>query len=194
MTDLDDKTPRDEWPAGERDALERRLGRLPQELPPARDLWAGIEARIRSEEARSPRAGRLSRGAAAMAASVALVAVLATALMLDRGQDPPPPAGVAGTATFGPGHELGPSYQAARAGLIDDLEQRLERLSPEARETVLENLATIRRSAAEIDAALAGDPANSLLQQQLLAAYHDELTVLANMQRVIARLPIRNEI
>jgi hypothetical protein len=194
MTDLDDKTPRDER-AAEQDRLERRLRELPTELPPARDLWAGIEARIRAGEAeqRLP-ARRPAWRPVALAASVALVAVLATMLVRDRGPAPAPPASVAGMATFGPDHDLGAGYHAARAGLIDDLERRLDRLSPEARETVRENLATIRRAAAEIDAALAGDPANALLQQQLLAAYQDELTVLANMQRVTARLPIRNEI
>jgi hypothetical protein len=195
MTDRDDKSLRDSRPAGEQDALERRLRGLPAELPPARDLWAGIEARIRAGEAEQrPPASRPTWRPVALAASVALVAVLVTTLVRDRGPESPAPASVADTATFGPGHDLGSGYHAARAGLIDDLERRLDRLSPEARETVRENLATIRRAAAEIDAALAGDPANALLQQQLLAAYQDELTVLANMQRVTARLPIRNEI
>jgi hypothetical protein len=129
---------------------------------------------------------------------VALVAVFAVSL--DRGDDvrpqddgaPGPAAPVA--STFGPGHVLGSEYQAARAGLADDLERRLQALPPETRETVLENLETIRRAADEINAALGLDPANVLLQHQLLAAYQDELTVLANLRRITERLPTRNEI
>jgi hypothetical protein len=59
---------------------------------------------------------------------------------------------------------------------------------------VLQNLETIRQAMAEINAALGEDPANQFLQQQLLAAYQDELTVLANLQRVTERLSTRNEI
>jgi hypothetical protein len=182
------------------DALERRLKQLPGELPPARDLWPEIAARIEAaaEGGAAPKRSPWGRGGwrvAALAASVALAAVLVA--RFDR--DPPPdtsatPALATAPATFGAGHELGSEYRAARAGLTHDLESRLEALSPEARETVMENLAVIRQAAAEIDAALAKDPGNGLLQQLLLAAYQDELSVLANMQRVTARLPPRNEI
>jgi hypothetical protein len=179
------------------DALERRLKQLPGELPPARDLWPEIAARIEAEAAPTRSlAGRGGWRVAALAASVALVAALVVSL---PGRDPSPdtpvtPALVTAPVTFGAGHELGSEYRAARAGLTHDLESRLEALSPEARETVMENLAVIRQAAAEIDAALAQDPGNGLLQQLLLAAYQDELSVLANMQRVTARLPPRNEI
>ncbi|HUG99523.1 MAG TPA: hypothetical protein VMQ83_10150 [Gammaproteobacteria bacterium] len=180
--------------------LDERLSKLPAEIPPGRDLWPEIAARI---DAGRRRAHRPSRGASwwrpvLAAASVAVVAVLATNLR--RGDESPQPetvpAGPASpvAATFGPGHELGGGYLAARAGLTDDLERRLEALPPETRETVLENLATIRRATAEINAALGEDPANVLLQHQLLAAYQDELSVLANLQRVTGRLPMRNEL
>ena len=179
--------------------LDERLSKLPAEIPPGRDLWPEISARI---DAGRSRAHRPARGAwwrpVLAAASVALVAVLATNLR--RGNESPQPeivpAGPAmpPTASFGPGHELGGGYLAARAGLTDDLERRLEALPPETRETVLENLATIRRATAEINAALGEDPANVLLQHQLLAAYQDELSVLANLQRVTGRLPQRNEL
>lgn len=179
--------------------LDERLSKLPAEIPPGRDLWPEISARI---DAGRSRAHRPARGAwwrpVLAAASVAVVAILAT--NLQRGDESPQPetvpAGPAApvAATFGPGHELGGGYLAARAGLTDDLERRLEALAPETRESVLENLATIRRATAEINAALGEDPANVLLQHQLLAAYQDELSVLANLQRVTGRLPQRNEL
>lgn len=179
--------------------LEDRLSRLPGEIAPARDLWPEIEARIRAGEDR-PRAPahRYSWRHVAVAASVALVGIFVATLSYRDGDRPPAEEIVAHTvpqaSTFGPGHVLGSDYQAARAGLADDLEQRLQALPPETRQTVLDNLATIRRAADEINAALGKDPANVLLQHQLLAAYQDELTVLANLQRAMERLPPRNEI
>lgn len=176
--------------------LDERLSRLPAEIPPARDLWPEIATRL---EAGGGRSGRPSRKVAwrSMVATAATVVVAVLAISLDRGGEAPPPAVVPAmpmASTFGPGHDLGSGYLAARAGLTEDLERSLAALSPETRAIVLENLETIRRSAAEINAALGKDPANVLLQQQLLAAYQDELSVLANLQRVTERLPTRNEI
>lgn len=187
--------------------LDQRLRRLQADIPPARDLWPSIEARldlpVRATTVRATPApvtpARPARRHAwpllAMAASVAVAAVLVVNL-LDR--DAPMPPGHTQTAApvspFGPAHELGRDYQAARAGLVDDLDRRLATLDPQARAVVLENLETIRRAVAEINAALGEDPANVLLQNQLLATYQDELSVLANLQRVTGRLPKRNDI
>lgn len=180
--------------------LDERLGRLPAEIPPARDLWPEIAARLETGDRRSGRPAR-RRAWRPMAAAAATVVVAVLAVSLYRGDEGPPPedvvpagAPVSMASNFGPGHQLGSGYLAARAGLTEDLERSLAALSPETREIVLENLETIRRSAAEINAALGKDPANVLLQQQLLAAYQDELSVLANLQRVTERLPTRNEI
>jgi hypothetical protein len=177
--------------------LEQRLRRLPSELPPARDLWPSIEARLdRPARVTPPRPARRRAGPLlAMAASVAVVGVL-VANLLHRDTPLPPEAAqrAALGSPFGPGYELGGDYQAARAGLVDDLERRLATLDPEARAVVRDNLETIRHAVAEINAALGDDPANVLLQNQLLATYQDELAVLANLQRVTARLPKRNEL
>jgi hypothetical protein len=186
-------------------SLDQRLERLPRELPPERDLWPAIAARIGDPKPRRRNvpASRWGLGTGwrllAAAAAVALVAVLGIHVYFGDGepfQDPPPQAALAPEvlSTFGPGHALGSGYQAARAGLVDDLERRLEALPPETRATVLENLETIRQAVAEINAALGDDPSSVLLQHQLLAAYQDELTVLAHLHRVTDRLPPRNEI
>jgi hypothetical protein len=178
--------------------LDDRLRKLPQEIPASRDLWPQVEARIAEQRGRRPgrAGGRFSRWHA-LAASAVLAAVLVASFygghtpVLQR-TDPEPAAAAAWT--FGPGHELGSDYQAARAGLEASVDRRLDSLPPGTREVVMANLETIRRAAAEINAALGEDPANVLLQHQLLAAYQDELTVLANLQRVTERLPLRNEI
>jgi hypothetical protein len=182
--------------------IEERARRLPAELPPARDLWPGIEARIldaAGQSAPSPAPARRAWLSLAAAATLVFAAAVAGFLHFARepeqttpgqvaSQAPPPPA------PFGPDHNLGSRYQAARAGLTDDFDQRLRALPPETRASVLQNLETIRQAMAEINAALGEDPANQFLQQQLLAAYQDELTVLANLQRVTERLSTRNEI
>jgi hypothetical protein len=184
--------------------LDQRLESLPEELPPARDLWPGIEARIRAPEpgrrtsVRATPATARSWWPLAAAASAVLIAVLGISAYLGGGpgQEPSPQATLMGEEmpTFGPGYALGSAYHAARAGLADDLERRLDALPPETRAIVVENLETIRRATAEINMALGDDPSNVLLQHQLLAAYQDELAVLAHLQRVTERLPSRNEI
>lgn len=179
--------------------LDERLRGLPREVAPPRDLWPSIEARLRVPEngAPAPPAARwASWPLFAAAASVAVAAVLAASLYQRGGPQVPPdaPPEAALASSFGPGYPLGSAYHAARAGLTEDLDRRLDALAPAARATVVENLETIRRAVDEINAALGADPANVLLQHQLLAAYQDELAVLANLQRVTERLPMRNEI
>ena len=178
--------------------LDERLSKLPDEIPPARDLWPEIAARIGGRDERRPGPFRRPAWRPVAAAAAAVLAVVA-AVGLYRGGEPQREVGTAGPAvpmasTFGPGHDLGSGYLAARAGLADTLEQNLEALPPETRAVVRENLETIRRAAAEINAALGTDPANVLLQQQLMSAYQDELSVLANLQRATERLPVRNEL
>lgn len=176
-------------------SLDERLRRLPREVAPARDLWPSIQARLHVQQRPAPAARWSSWQMFAVAASVVMVAVLAASLYHRGGPGQPDERPrEALVSPFGPGHQLGSAYQAARAGLADDLDRRLAALDPAARATVVENLETIRRAVAEINAALGEDPASVLLQHQLLAAYQDELSVLANLQRVTGCLPMRNEI
>ena len=184
------------------DPIMHRARRLPREVPPARDLWPGIRARI--DEDRRTGAGPTRWNTwvpAALAASV-VVAVGIVALLRASGPDEPAGPVGAGTtvaatpASFGPSFTLGPQYEDARASLADDLDERLASLPPETREVVNRNLAAIRQALDEINVALEADPGNPLLQRLLMDAYHDELAVLANMRRLTETLstPQRNEI
>lgn len=175
-----------------RDPILDRAGKLPRQLPPSRDLWPDIRARIGEERAGPGR--RVPWFPAALAASV-VIAVAAVALLRATGPSPAPGTAIAGRlpapptpASFGPSATLGDNYQAARASLTTELEQRLEALPPESREVVVRNLAAIQAAVAEINAALAGDPGNVFLQQLLMDAYHDELAVLADLRRVTDRI------
>jgi hypothetical protein len=168
---------------GER--IDAALESLPRELRPARDLWPDIESRLEP---------RRRRGAWAWqaAAAIALVAVssLITANLVRRADAPvarasaPDPQAQVTKAAFGPSYSLNAEYDAARRQLAADLEQRLGGLPPSARQKLEANLAEMHRAAAEINAALARQPGDPLLEELLLNTYQDELGVLASVNQL----------
>jgi hypothetical protein len=190
MTDMDRKAPQDR--------LDAALGALPDEVPPGRDLWPGIEARL------SPAAGGDVRGVASrrwgwqVAAAVALVAVssLVTATLVRRhevaslavapGMEPGPAGVSARPASFGPSHRLNPEYEQARRQLTALLQQRIDRMPASARSKLQDNLAQLRRAASEINDALAEQPGDPLLEELLLGTYQEELAVLAAANQLAA--------
>jgi hypothetical protein len=187
----------DERQSGPDDRLTAAARRLPREIAPERDLWPGIRDRIESPVA--PVTGGDAKYRAwplRFAAAAALVA--ATALItLTLVQTPGPelaerPNGE--PARFGAGHDLGANHQLVRASLRADLARHLETLPPETAAVVERNLAQIREAVKEINRALENDPGNILLQQLLMAAYQDEMDVLANVNRMARAVPTRNEI
>jgi hypothetical protein len=170
--------------------LNRALAGLAREVPPDRDLWPMIAARL------EPRRGGRARWPLAAAAAVLLVAAssLITAQIMRRSAPPvaavaPPAASDTGApriepATFGPGHALDPEYAAARQQLATMLARRIDRLPGSARQKVEHNLAELRRAADEINAALALQPGDALLEELLLNTYQDELAVLASVNQL----------
>ncbi len=188
------------------DPLMEAASRLPTDIRPQRDLWPDIEARLGTPaEARPERRWRLA-GAIAAAVGLVTVSSLVTLWVTDRSepvavsriQGPVamtrPARSIPGDARFGPDYLLGPKYERARQALSEDLDSQLEALSPETRDVVEKNLEQIRQALAEINGALADDPGNVLLQQLLMAAYQDELTVLMEVNRMARSLPTRKEI
>ena len=87
-------------------------------------------------------------------------------------------------ASFGPGHALDPEYAAARQQLAAMLAQRMDRLPSSARQKVEDNLAQLHRATDEINAALALQPGDALLEELLLNTYQDELAVLASVNQL----------
>jgi hypothetical protein len=187
--------------------LDAQARRLPVDIPPERDLWPGIAARI--AEAPAPESGpRDWRMVGAIAAAVALVAVSSMVTLWVAGPREPAvvavpsaPSGmtrqartIPGGATFGPDVSLGPKYERARQQLSRDLDEQLSALPPESRDVVEKNLAQIRQALSEINSALAEDPGNLLLQQLLMAAYQDEMSMLMEMNRMAQSLTTRKEI
>jgi hypothetical protein len=172
---------------GERpdERVDAALASLPRDLRPARDLWPEIESRL------EPR-GRRGAWAWQAAAAIALVAVssLITASLVRHAETPvarasaPDPQVQVAKAAFGPSYSLDAEYDTARRQLAADLERRLAVLPPSARQKLEANLAEMHRAAAEINAALARQPGDPLLEELLLNTYQDELGVLASVNQL----------
>jgi hypothetical protein len=161
-----------------------RLDELAQSLPPARDLWPGIAQAIQAEaaiESRSaPRRGSFWMPVAGMAAALALVAI---GVLIGRGIAPDLAPRLAETSQPG-GSGLFPTslhdtaYLEQRDALLQEVDQRLQAMPAAEREKVAASLATLRRSIAEIEAALGRDPANALLQELLVSSCQEEMRAL----------------
>lgn len=189
------------------DALDAGLHGLSRVIEPARDLWPAIAARLEPRE--STRAGpRRPAWLWQTAAAVLLVAgsSLLTATLLDRSRGEgniaggpratvvaPSPAPttsdvVAMPAAFGPGARLDADYVAARRQLTTMLEARMANLPESTRAKLQVNLGEMRRAADQINAALAEQPGDPLLEELLLITYQDELAVLANVNQLTTAL------
>ena len=178
--------------------LDARLRGLPRTIAPERDLWPTISARL---EPRAATGRRRPAWLLQAAAAVLLVAgsSLLTARLLDRAPTAGKTARAAGPtvtapanlgvvravpAAFGNNVRLDPGYVAARHQLTAMLQARLARMPPSTRAKLEVNLAEMRRAADEINAALAQQPGDPLLEELLLATYQDELAVLANVSQL----------
>jgi hypothetical protein len=199
---------REEW--GLRSLLHEAAA-LPHSIEPARDLWAGIAARLGEqegpgEEASSfpPVSGRgpawRSRVWLAAAAAVLLVAALG---IVWRAVAPGGPAGPEGgsravvpvAAVPAPAPEPGAAVPAGTAAaevafrqakgeiraLVNDLSKNL---SPKTVQEIDRNLRLIDEAVREIQEALERDPGNRELRKILVATRHREVAML---QQVVQR-------
>jgi hypothetical protein len=193
-------TPDERTPQDATAQLDARLRELPPEVAPGRDLWPDIAARI--DERAASVASAANRPGWLWQAVAALVLVagssLLTASLLDRSRPlqqsavPATPANasampdsaVAMPAVFGPAGQLDPEYVAVRLQLTQMLDRRIASLPPSARAKLEFNLGEMRRAADEINAALAAQPGDPLLEELLLKTYQDELAVLSNVSQL----------
>jgi hypothetical protein len=195
----------------ERDEVLKAVRQLPQAIEPQRDLWPEIARRLDAPDTMTRRPGLQMGWTLALAAGlgcVALGALLAVAVMKRTSPTSAPsltaqaPVGPAAPTTFDGaprvrqaslgGYEmLGPEYEQARATLMIGLAERLDRLPPLERQKVERNLNEVRRALGEINAALQLAPNDTLLRELLLNTYHDELTLLANVNQIADTIPSR---
>ncbi len=176
------------------DRLLEAARRLGTDISPQRDLWPGIAAAI-GEPRRSRRVPLFAQAAAVV---LLIGASSSITYLLVAGQQQPvtrvAPELLLEQASFGGRYSLGPGYHDARSALTAELEVELERLSPEARADIEASLDVIHSAIAEINAALEREPDNTLLQQQLLNAYGEELTLLRRVGGLTRTIMARNDI
>ena len=176
--------------------------RLSPSVTPGRDLWPGIEQAITAPVV--PKRSRLGSAWAQAAAVVLLVGGSSglTYFAMSDSDDPTVPIAAESPtlifepvqASFGSQYTLGPDYIDARRVLTGNLDERLGRLSPEARQDVLRNMQTIREAIDDINRALAQEPDNVLLQELLIDAYRDELSVMRRLDGIANSAMLRDDI
>lgn len=175
--------------------LMAEAAQLTTEIAPERDLWPGIEAAI-AEPQRQSRTLYF-----AQAAAVILLVAGSSGITYMMTKEDPGVSPVVTTAeldpefnAFGANYELGQGFQDARHNLTARLDVELDRLSPDARAGVEENLAVIREAITEINSALDVEPDNALLQELLLKAYREELGVMQKVGGLTQNVLSRNDI
>ena len=176
------------------DKLDRAARQLATEISPERDLWPDIATAITA-----PRRSRWTPMFAQAAAIVLLVGASSAITYVAVKSDSSPdvsiePELVFEQASFGGNYNLGPGFQDARNSLRAELDVELARLSPEARTDIQENLDMIHKAIVDINAVLEDEPDNFLLQQKLLRAYRDELTMLSRVGGLTRNVMMRNDI
>ena len=175
------------------DEMIARARELSTEISPQQDLWPGIEAAIAT-----PR--RRWTPLFAQAAAVVLLIGASSAITYIAVKDQQPVTTVVSSellfeqTSFGGRYNLGPDFQDARGKLVAQLEDELARLSPESRAAVQESLGLVHEVIDEINAALAEEPDNALLQSKLLMAYREELSILRRVGGLTRNVMMRNDI
>lgn len=140
--------------------LHQRVSALPRELHPTRDLWPGIEQRLRTSE-------RRWRALAATVLIGLATAVLAWRLAGDPAHRRAVPILALGAPppVARPESAKGQSFAAASALMQRSYRERLALLAPATRRRVEADLAMIQAARGDLEAALADDPASPVLLQ-----------------------------
>jgi hypothetical protein len=182
--------------------LMAKAAKLSTAVTPERDLWPGIEQVITAP----PRRERSMWNTVwAQAAAVVLLVGGSSGLtyLAMTGDEDATVPGVSGiqaltfepvSGSFGSQYNLGPDYLDARRVVSENLDEQLGKLSPEAREAVQRNMATIQKAIEDINLALAEDPDNVLLQQLLIDTYHDELALMRQVDGISNAAMYREDI
>ncbi|HEX9754450.1 MAG TPA: anti-sigma factor [Gemmatimonadales bacterium] len=139
------------------------LATLPRSLAPERELWSGIERRIRPGSRRQPML---------IAAAILLVLLPAALLVRSRQESPPMPLAVAPAVA-----PLVATYESAARELEASVED-LARGTPALGSSLSRQLAILDAAIAESAGALEAEPANETLQALLLSAHRKKLALL----------------
>ena len=163
-------------------ALLAASATLPREIPPARDVWPDVRARI----------GRRARTRwLALAASLLVVALAgSTALWLGE-SDRTPAVGNPGGSAVPAGYDPQASfdlevreYVEAAELLQASIRERSSRLSPETLAVLEKNLTIIDQAIAEVRGVLASDPADRGNALMLQAMHQQKVELLRRVSRL----------
>jgi hypothetical protein len=178
------------------DKLMKAARALETKVAPEHDLWPAIENAI-------SRPSRTSWNTVFAQAAAVLLLVGASSSLTYLAMNEKMPVATPVTdntglnyerVSFGGHYTLGPGFQDARSSLRAQLDEELERLSPEARAEVVKNINAIRAAIDEINRALVDEPDNILLQELLLSTYREELSVMMKVDRVANAVMLRSDI
>ena len=167
--------------------LLARARALPKGILPPRDLWPGIEDRVREVASESaPAASRRaapSRATWILAAAAALMGVAGAAVILSRRPVPvrfidPLPQAPSPSVQRVALSEMDRGYGRAKNDFLQVIEERRDLIKPETRAIVDENLALLDQAVHHIKAALDQDPANQALMDLLRNTYRHQQELL----------------
>lgn len=165
--------------------LDRLITCLPPQIPPERDLWEDIEARL-TEPPRSLRRHPL-RSLRPVLAGLALAAGLAGAFLglgwLMHATSVPPAAGTATTTTTTDGYRV-PAADAFDRSLVAALERRRLELGPETASAVEADIARLGGAVSDLLLALASHPDDPVLHRHLAARQHQQAALLSRLSRL----------
>lgn len=169
-------------------ALRDEVARLPRDLEPERDLWPEIAARTVARRT-SGRARWLSLGVAAgLLLGVSLLFLLEGRRAPEAARRIVEPPAAPATPALAAYAESERALSAIRDELRREVDARSTGLPPETRAVVFDNLATIDRAIAEIEAALAERPDDPELARTYIAYRQHEIELLRRVNRAAARL------
>lgn len=162
------------------DPIQDATARLAREVPPDRDLWPGIAARLDRPEASAPadnvvRPTFRPRQWGWMAAA----AVLTLLVLVPSLRQSEQPTDVAA---------LDRDYATVRDQVMTLVEARCQQLPSRACAPLLDGLATLDRSASGLSTALSALPTDSPERVALLARYRSTLDRAQDLRTRVARL------
>ena len=180
--------------------LTRLAAELPKMVSPDRDLWPVIEQAMKPP---AQSTATIWNTPWAQAAAVVLLVAGSSGITYVAVRDDGAMSPVVIDSTnvfetvsgdFGGQYTLGNEYLDAHGELQTKLDDKLQLLSPEARDEVVKNLTTIRAAIKDINKALAAEPDNILLQELLLSAYHGEISLMRKVDGIANSAMRRNDI
>lgn len=164
--------------------LLEHIARLPEEIPPARDLWPAIHARLEAERvapfpaATTSVTRRQLPWALLAAAAVVLIVGTATATWLLLGTRQPAVMTAQRTPAPGQAEDGIASYERSAEELSLALARRSARLDASTRAVLERSLSTIDAAILEARAALARDPSNVGIRSFVEAAFRQKIDFL----------------